>query len=313
MQINPIAILIVIISIVGSATASMASESIIFEPYTSGGCKPYSKKQLESIKASRNPNLIAGAGAIDFLTNPASTVSKDFLAMGSRIESPKGAATVYLITFQLNQNLPLIPLKEHILELLHDDKENALPYYLNALLKQEKSKEKDALEQIKKGNEKTFNSYLKQRFYSTVKAAQIAKCSGNHARRHAIWNSVSDVITRKSRQLCRNLIKSNGQDARNACFLMGQKLEQGSLTCLGKVFGLVIQFDSFDDIPSNAAARMEIKKKWQSAYACGERRAWDIEETDMTEVADLNFYEIYLEKGEAAAQEFLADSVKQRH
>jgi len=94
---------------------------------------------------------------------------------------------------------------------------------------------------------------------------------------------------------------------------MGQKLEQGSLTCLGKIFGLVIQSDSFDDSPSNAVARMEIKKKWQSANSCGERRAWDIDETDMTEEADSKFYEIYLEKGEAAAQEFLADSVKQRH
>jgi len=290
----------------------MAGENVVFEPYTSGGCKPYSKKQLDSIKASNNPSLIAGAGALEFLTNPTSTEIKNLLTTGSRIESPKGPATVSLITFQLNQDLPLKPLKEDISELLQDDKENALSHYLNALLLQEESNDKEALSQIQKGNKNNYNGYVKERFYTDVDAALIANCSVKHARHFAIFASSTDVIPRKLRHLCRNIVKSFGQDARDACFIMGRKLEDGSLTCLGKIFSLNIQTDSLDDSLAATAVRTKIKKKWQSANACGEKRACDVDETDVPEEADSRFYEIFLGKGEAAAQEFLADFVRQK-
>ena len=312
MQIKQIVLLLIISSILIPATTSMADESTVFEPYTSGGCKPYSTKQLESIKASNNSNLMAGAGSIDFLTNPTSTEINNLLSKGSHFESPKGPATVALIIFQLNRDLPLKPLKDQISDLKQGDKENALSYYLNALLLQEESKNKEALEQIIKGNHKIYNGYVRERFYSSTDAAQIANCRLKHSRHLAFFSAAGiDVIPRKLRHLCRNLTKAYGREARDACSLMGRKLEEGSLTCLGKIFSLNIQSDSLDESPTSTPVRAEIKRKWQSANDCGEGRALDIEETNVTEEADSKFYEIFLAKGEAAAQEFLADFVKQ--
>src|SRR5271169_5897618 len=108
-------------------------------------CRPFTEKEINAIKASNNPNLIMGSGILDPLINPTSAVGKELLSLSSQIESPKGVATVTLIVNQLDNNLPLKPLRESIAHLLQDDKDNALSYYLNALLQEEDGKNQEAL------------------------------------------------------------------------------------------------------------------------------------------------------------------------
>jgi hypothetical protein len=275
-------------------------------------CKPYTEKDLNSIKASNDPNFIIGAGVVSILINPASTIGKELLDIGGRIESTKGVATTSLIVYQLSHDSPLKPFRENIRKLLQDDKDNALPYYLDALLQQEEVGDQEALVQIKKGNAKIFNSYPKQRFYSIVEAAKLAKCGEVRARQYAVSNLPITSTYVKLRHLCQKLVESNGEEARKACFLMGQNLERGSQTCIEKITSLGIQSNSLNDSPSNAAIRMEIKKKREQALACGKRGNGHISESDVTKDADLQYYEIFLKSGEAAAQDFLSDFVKRK-
>lgn len=276
-------------------------------------CKPYTEKELTSIKASNDANSIMGAGVVDLLINPKSTTGKELLDLGSRIESPKRTATLSLIVYQLSHDSPLKPFREYILQLLQDDKENALPYYLNALLQQEEVGDSEALAQIKKGNTKVFNSYPKKRFTAIADAAERAKCGGIQARQYAFYNLPLTSTYIKLRHLCQKLSESSGQEAKNACFVMGQNLERASLTCIEKVNSLSIQKISLADIPSNATARAEIEKKRKQALACGERRSADISESDVTEEADKQYYEIFFKSGESAAQDFLSEFVKRKH
>lgn len=275
-------------------------------------CKPYTEKELTLIKASNDANLIMGAGVVDLLINPKSTTGKELLDLGSRVESRKRTATLSLIVYQLSHDSSLKPFREYIQQLLQDDKENALPYYLNALLQNEEVGGQAALVQIKKGNAKTFNSYSKERFSAIADAAVRAKCGGVQARQYAFYNLPLTSSYIKLRHLCQELAAGgHGQEAKNACFLMGQNLERGSLTCIEKLNSLGIQSVSLDEVPSNTATREEIKKRREEALACGERRE-DISERDVTADADLQYYEILFKSGEAAAQSFLSDFVKQK-
>ncbi len=276
-------------------------------------CKPYTEKELTSIKASHDTNLIMGAGVVDLLINPKSTAGKELLDLGSRTESPKRTATLSLIVYQLSHDSSLKPFREYILQLLRDDKGNAMPYYLNALLEQEEIGDSEALAQIEKGNAKIFNSYPKERFTAIADAAERAKCGEIQARQYAIGGLPLTSTYIKLRHLCQKLSEGSGQEAKKACFVMGQNLERGSLSCIEKVNSLSIQSNSLDDTPSNAAARAEIKKKREQALACGERRNVDISESDVSEDAYKQYCEIFLKSGEAAAQDFLSDFVIQKH
>jgi len=300
--------------LIGVVSLVMFSGAVLWASENST-CKSYTEKELNSIRASNNPNLIMGAGIVELISNPSSTIGKDLLGLSSRTESPKGTATVSLIVHQLNSdyNQPLKPLRENVIQLLQDDKDNALSYYLNAILSQEEGRDQEALAQIKKGNSKIFNSYPKERFYAIAQAAKMAKCSETQARQHAFWNSHSGAIYIKLRHLCKKLVESYGEDTRKACYLAGQNLERGSLTFIEQLSSLAIQSDSLGDSPSNAAARAEIKKKRDDINTCRERTAIDIPETAVTDDADLEYYRILLSKGECSARDFLTDFVKRKH
>lgn len=286
----------------------MASEPENCQPDRSltGNCKQLSEKELGSIKASNDPKLMMGNGIVNLASNPTSSIGKDFLESASRIESPKGAATITLFSYNLDpsRTLPLEPFKENIVGLLQNDKDNALSYYLNALLLHEEHADQRALDQIKKGNIRKFNDYSKQRFYAIAQTADMNGCGARQSRELAFWNSNSAAIYLKLRHLCRNLSKELGQDAQDTCMAMGKNLEASSLTCLESLFSLAMQSESLNQIASDDATRAEIKKRRDAAFACGARTA-DVSETDITDEIDKQYYEIYLARGEAAAQQFL--------
>lgn len=255
-----------------------------------------------------------GAGIVNLVTDSTSSVGREFIELANRIESPKGIATISLIAYNLDpsRNLPLKLLKEDIAKLLQADKDNALSYYLNALLLQEEGADQKALAQIKKGNVYKFNGYPKQRFYAIAQVAEMAKCGGRLSREHAFWNSNSAAIYLKLRHLCQKLKKEYGQEAQDACMVMGKNLEATSLTCLEDLFSLAIQTESLNDSPSDDVTRSEIKKRRDVAFACGARTV-DIPETDVTEEVDKQYYEILLDKGEASAQKFIGDFANRKH
>ncbi len=235
MNIRPLALLVAIISLLFIAPSLLkASEIDSCQTYTPEviTCKPYTEKELNTIKTGSDPSLIMGAGIVDLFSNPLSTVGQELLNLGSRIESPKGMATVSLIVDQLNRNYnsSLKPLRENIIQLMRDDKDNALSYYLNALLQEEEGASQESLALIQKGNAKIITSYPKQRFHAIVEAGKIAKCEKIQAQRFALWNSFSTSVFIRSRKLCDNLVKANGQEAKKACFVMGQNLEHASIT-----------------------------------------------------------------------------------
>lgn len=297
--------MVVIILVALSTTVLLAADNTT--------CKPYTEKEMNSIRVSNNANLVMGVGVVAPLINPqAQSAGKELLRLASRIESPKGVATVSFIEYQIDFGASLNDIRENIMQLLQDDKENALPYYLNALLLHDEEQGQEALAQIKKGNAKVFNGYPRERFHSVTKAAEMARCSDIQARRYASWSFSNEAIYRKLRHLCQKISEGNGLEARTACYVMGQNLERGSLTCLEKVNSLNIQINALDASASNDAARKEIKNKRAQALACGERTE-DISESELTEEADKQYYEIFFKSGEAVAQRFLSDFIKQKH
>jgi hypothetical protein len=281
----------------------MASESENCQP-DKLNCKQFSEKELASVRASNNPNLMMGIGLINLVSNPTSSIGTDFLKSASRIESPKGVATITLLNHSLDRSLPLEPLKENIASLIQDDKDNALSYYLNALLLREGRSDQKALEQIKKGNSYKFNGYTKERFYSIAKVTEMNTCGVRSARELAFWNSNSAATFLKLRFMCRDLKKEIGQDAQDACMVMGKNLEKSGSTCLESLFSLHIQSESLNQTTADDPIRAEIKKRRDVAFACGARTV-DIQESDMSDEIDKQYYDIYLDKGEAAAQQFL--------
>lgn len=293
-----------------------ASESENCQPDRSltGNCKQLSEKELGSIKASNNPALLTGIGIISLASNSTSSVGKDFLESASRIESSKGVATITLLNYNLDpsRSLPLKPFKENISKLLQDDKDNALSYYVSAILLHEENNGQNALDQIKKGNTYNFNGYTRQRFYTIYKVAEMNNCGVRDAHELAFFNSHSAAIFLKLRRVCSDLKKELGQDAQEACMVLGKNLESSSLTCLEGLFSLATQAESLNQTGPDEATRAEIKKRRDVAFACGARTV-DIQESDMTEEIVKRYYEIYLDKGEAAAQRFLNDIVDKKH
>lgn len=271
-----------------------------------GNCKQFSEKELRSLRTSNDPNLMMGTGIVNLASDPTSSAGKDLLESASRIESPKGVATITLLNYNLDPSraLPLAPFKENIEKLLQDDKDNALSYYLNGLLLREEHADQIALDQIKKGNSYNFNGHSKQRFFAIAQVAEMNKCGVRQARELAFWNSNNAAFYLKLRHLCRDLKKELGQDAQDACMIMGKNLETSSLTCLESLFSLHMQSESLNQTTADDAIRVEIKKRRDVAFACGARTV-DIQESDMTAEIDKQYYEIYLDKGEAAAQQFL--------
>lgn len=277
-------------------------------------CRPYTEKELSLIRGSNNPNLIMGSGVVDLLINQKSAIGRELLGLGSRIESPKGIATVSLVINHLNQDLPLKPLRKTISQFLHDDKNNALSYYLNALLQEEEGNNQESLTQIKKGNTRIFNGYPKKRFHAIVKAGEMADCKKITIQRHALLNSLSTIVYIKARHLCQKLIERNGQEGQNACFLMGENLERASLTIVEKLNSLAIQKIALDGSTTNAVALNEIKNRRELALSCnGRKSGWEwIGEDKVPEDIDLKYTEIYLESGECAALEFLSDYLNRK-
>ena len=288
-----------ILYVFASSVTSLAADN--------SACNPYTEKEVNLIRASNNPCLIMGAGMLSLALNPASTVGQDFLSSSERIESPKGAATATLIIFELSHGSSLSSFRRTVERLLQDDKKNALPYYLKALLSQEEGRDRSALALINMGNTIKFDGYSRQRFNSMVDAAGIVKCEGTLARQYAIANTPITIFYVKLRHMCRKLIENNGQEAKDACLIMGQNLQKGSLTCIEQVNSLNIQKNSLDDIPENAIARLMIVKEIDRAIACGEERPLEISTSDISKDVDIKYYEIFFQSGEAAAQDFLVN------
>jgi hypothetical protein len=274
-------------------------------------CKPYTIKEINAIKANNKPGLVAGAGIVELVINPNSTVGRELLVFGSQMESPKRVATTALIINQLNNDLSLKPFRDIISQLLHDDKENAFSYYANAVLLMEDGKGQESIAQIIKGNSKSSNGYAKLRFHSIVEAGEKAGCNKIQIQRHALWKSFNTGLIIKSRKICEKLTGSNAPEANKACLAMGQNLEKSSITIVDKLNSLAIQRIALKSSPDNATALNEIENRRKKAINCdGKELTW-VEESDVTEEADLKFDEIYLESGECSALEFLTGYAKQ--
>lgn len=277
------------------------------------GYKGFSEKELNSIKASKKSDLIMGAGMISLAVDPYSKTGMELLALASKTESPKGMATIYLIGNSLWQNNaePLNSLKENILTLLKDDNGNALPYYINALLLQESGGNKEALAQIKKGNEFKANGYIKKRCDVALKAAEMAKWKKQQSHSFARLSSQNHTIHIKLRHLCRDLEKEFGQEAQEACMNLGKNLEEASLTCMDRVTSLVIQSDALIDMSAEDGNRSEIMNRYKTEHACGECTEI-LQESDVPDDVDNKYYEIFLDKGELSAQKYLCDFAIQK-
>jgi hypothetical protein len=143
-----------ILTALAVCASARASEDLIFQAYSSSvsSCRQYTSSELSILRASNDPLAIAGAGIINSFKIPASDESRALLELASRIEKTKGTATIALLTYCLDHKLPLIPLEKQIEELLHDDGENALPYYLKAILRGEQGKSEAAISEIKEHN-----------------------------------------------------------------------------------------------------------------------------------------------------------------
>ena len=308
MKIQRMAMLIAVITAAFLWTSFLnASESENCQPdRLIGKCKQLSEQEISSVKTSNDPNLMMGTGIISLVSASTSSIGRDLLESASRIESPKGVATITLLDYYLDpsRSLPLATFKYNIAQLLQDDKDNAQPYYLNGLLLGEEQANQKALDQIRKGNKHKFTGYSKQRFYAIAQVAKKNTCGIRQARELAFWNSNNGAFYLKLRYLCRDLKKELGQDAQDACMIMGKNLETSSLSCLESLFSLHIQSESLNQTTNDDAILAEIKKRRDVAFACGARTV-DIQESDMTDEIDKQYYEIYFDKGEAAAQQFL--------
>jgi len=299
----------VILLLVPFSTAVIASDIESRPTYTPDivSCKPYKEKDLIAIKASNKPGFIAGAGLLELGISPNSPVVIDLLSLASEKESPKGLATTALIMNQLNNNLPLSLLKNNIELLIQDDKENALPYYANALLLMGNMKVQESLAEIKIGNTKKFNGYSKQRFYEIVDAGvkKGAGCKKIEIQRHALWQSFNTGLIIKLRKLCKKLAEARELQAMPACAAMGQNLEKSSLALIDQLISLAIQKIAVKDLPDNAATLDEINNRREKVMNYVGRVSLDAE--DVTEDVDLKYDEIFLESGESSALDFLAD------
>lgn len=302
----------VLLLLVPFSTAVIASDIESRPTYTPDivSCKPYKEKDLITIKASNNPGLIAGAGLVELIMRPTSTVGFDLLSLASQKESPKGLATAALIIDQCSYK-PLKPLKDNIAQLMRDDKENALPYYADALLLMEDGKEQESLAQVKIGNTKKFNGYSKQRFYEIVDAGVKAGagCEKIEIQRHALWRSFNTGLIFKLRKICEKLTGTNEPQALKACEAMGQNLEESSITLVDKLQSLRIQAIASKGMRDNSAKLDEIKRRREKVLNCSRGQVW-LEAEDVTEEADLKYDEIFLDSGECSALEFLADYAK---
>jgi len=276
------------------------------------GCRPFTGKEINSIKTSQNPKLLTGAGLTD-LVDPA--LGRELLESASRIEAPSGTGTFSLIDIDFDHPWAESPLKPssqvNIMKLLRDDNDNAQSYYLYAVLQQEAMGDKEAIAQITKGNAKTFKTYSKRRFDAIVDAVALVKCSGIKARQYAFSRFFTSNTYSKLRHLCRDLMRSDGKEAKNACFLMGQNLERGSLTFVEQLISLSIQNDTLGDSSSDAAAKSEIQNR-RSLIAAKIGRNANAAEGSMPEEVSLQYYQILFEKGEAAARDFVTDFVEQK-
>ncbi len=179
-----------------------------------------------------------------------------------------------------------------------------VPISISGLLLAEEHAGQKALDQIRKGNTRKFIGYSKQRFYAIAQVAEKSVCGVRQSRELAFWNSNNGAFYLKLRHLCRDLKKEIGQDAQDACMVMGKNLEASSLSCLESLFSLHLQSESLNQTTTDDAIREEIKKRREVAFACGARTV-DIQESDMTDEIDKQYYDMYFDKGEAAAQQFL--------
>jgi hypothetical protein len=276
-------------------------------------CKPYTVKELNSIKTSNKPGLIAGAGIVELVISSTSTVGRELLVLGSQMESPKGMATAVLIMNQLNNYLSLTSVRDDIAQLLQDDKENALPYYANALLLMEDGKGQESIAQINRGNAKQFNGYSKQRFHEIVEAGIKADCSKVQIQRHALGQALNTGLIIKSRKLCEKLTEANGPEAKKACLAMGNNLERSSITIVDRLNSLGIQRIALKGSPDSTTALNEIKNGREKAVTCdGKKPDMWIPFSDVNEETDLKYDEIYLDSGECSALEFLSAFIKQK-
>lgn len=253
---------VILLSLIFLAAAPNASE-------TRKENKPLTKKQLHVIRKSKDPKLMAGAAMIGYKSLN-SDRRRRLLESASQMESPKGLATLSLIDFEIGKaddDSPVSPLvQKSILNLLRDDRDNALPYYLNALAQKETAGDDEALSQIIQGNTKTLNDYTKQRFNAVVEAAETAKLSRIEARDCAFSSFLITHVYGKLRRLCRKLIKSKGQTARDACFEMGEKLERGSLALVDQMLSMGIQNEALSEQCPYSPQRMAIDKRSDRIY-----------------------------------------------
>ncbi len=275
-------------------------------------CKAYTPQDLKSIKSSEDPLLIMGAGIVDIIvSHTTSTTDVNLLKLGSSIESPKKAATITLIVSQLDSTLPATPLKGYIEQLLKDDPDNALPFYAYALVQNEEGNSHTSLSMIQKGNTKTFNCYSKERFNAIVHAGELAKCNVAEARANAIINSSAGTLYRQLKWLCPKLIKDEGQSARNVCLTMGKKLEQSSLTMLEGLFSLGIQQQSLDNLPINDEELAQIKIRRNEIIAHVGQNG-DVQDNEVNDETVTKYYDLYINKGEMAAQNYLTDYIQKK-
>jgi hypothetical protein len=273
-------------------------------------CRSYNELELKTIKTSNNANMIAASGIVELIIDPLSTDGKYLLDLGSQIESPKGMATVSKIIHQLSEGLTLQLLRNKVKSFYEDNKDNALAYYIEAIQMLEAGEKREIIAVINNGNKKNFNGFSRQRFNAITEAAKMAGCSWRIARQHAFWNSHNGALYYKLNRLCRKLINDYKQDARTVCYLMGEKLEKGSMTCIEQLQSLAIQNHALSEISSQEKAIAAINIRRARALACGGLDKLSISENDVPETADFQYYQIMLDKGEAAAQEFIADFIK---
>ena len=306
-----------IVALLFLGTSSLKAAEIdscqTYTPETST-CKPYTENDLTSLKTGTNPALIMGASIVALASNPSSTLGQDLLNLSSRVEFPKGIATVSLILYQLNYNnqISVKPWRENIEQLSRDDKDNALSYYLLALLRGEDGAVRESVSLIKKGNTKTFNGYPKERFKAVVAAGETAQCEKIQAQRYALWNSFSTGVIMRTRKLCDKLIEIPDQEARNACFVMGNNLERSSITIIDKLQSLRIQRNALDP-SADAKAVLDIKNRSERALTCDGKKPEEwIPYSEVNEETDLKYDEIYLASGECSALEFLSEYIKQK-
>ncbi len=273
--------------------------------------KDYSEDEIHTIKTEGTPDLIMGAGIVSQAVNPKSDTAMELLKLASQRESPETMAVVSLINYSLIKSRQekgntayLKQLKEYIERLLKDDKDNALSYYFNALLLHEEGENHKALNLIIKGNSFKSNGYIKQRFYAIASAAEKAAWGKPHSRELALENTNYAAVNLSLKDLCIDLQKDFGQEAQNACMDMGRKLEQASLLCWDRAIALAIQQNALSKNATDDVIKADIIKRREKTLSCGECERF-ISKSEISDEEDERYYEIIMDKGEAAAQEYI--------